>query len=189
MTSSNGNIFRVTGPLFEEFTDHRWIPPWINSWVKNRNDGDLRRHRARYDVVIMHRHLQKAYAINNLPNQRTKSLLNHFVTQLIVNKMIVLFVSKLVYIFFRVKHKWKVQYRHARATMKQTQIAFYGVSIIFSWPLLCDILLSMFWWVGVLHTGWNDKTMRLNGTVEVWEWIYNFNQYFLINVNTYLCWD
>ena len=26
MTSSNGNIFRVTGPLWEEFTGHRWIP-------------------------------------------------------------------------------------------------------------------------------------------------------------------
>ena len=27
MTSSNGNIFRVTGPLCGEFTCHRWIPP------------------------------------------------------------------------------------------------------------------------------------------------------------------
>ena len=26
MTSSNGNIFRVTGPLCWEFTGHRWIP-------------------------------------------------------------------------------------------------------------------------------------------------------------------
>ena len=26
MTSSNGNIFRVTGPLCGEFTCHRWIP-------------------------------------------------------------------------------------------------------------------------------------------------------------------
>ena len=26
MTSSNGNIFRITGPLCGEFTDHRWIP-------------------------------------------------------------------------------------------------------------------------------------------------------------------
>ena len=26
MTSSNGNIFRVTGQLFWEFTGHRWIP-------------------------------------------------------------------------------------------------------------------------------------------------------------------
>ena len=26
MTSSNENIFRVTGPLYGEFTGHRWIP-------------------------------------------------------------------------------------------------------------------------------------------------------------------
>ena len=26
MTSSNGNIFRVSGTLCEEFTSHRWIP-------------------------------------------------------------------------------------------------------------------------------------------------------------------
>ena len=26
MTSSDGNIFRVTGPLYGEFTGHRWIP-------------------------------------------------------------------------------------------------------------------------------------------------------------------
>ena len=26
MTSSNGNIFRVTGPLCREFTGYRWIP-------------------------------------------------------------------------------------------------------------------------------------------------------------------
>ena len=26
MTSSNGNFFRVTGPLCGEFTGHRWIP-------------------------------------------------------------------------------------------------------------------------------------------------------------------
>ena len=27
MTSSNGNIFHVTGPLYGEFTGHRWFPP------------------------------------------------------------------------------------------------------------------------------------------------------------------
>ena len=26
MTSSNENIFRVTGPLLGEYTGHRWIP-------------------------------------------------------------------------------------------------------------------------------------------------------------------
>ena len=67
MTSSNGNIFRVTGHLCGEFTGHRWIPrtkacaaelrcflwsvPWINGWVNNGEAGDLRRHRSHYDVT------------------------------------------------------------------------------------------------------------------------------------------
>ena len=69
MTLSNGNIFRVTGHLCGEFTCHQWIPltkandaelwcflwsePWINGWVNNREAGDLRRHRAHYDVIVM----------------------------------------------------------------------------------------------------------------------------------------
>ena len=69
ITSSNGNIFRVTGPLCGEFTGRRWIPPhkgqwrralmfslichWIDGWVNNREAGDLRRHRAYYDVIVM----------------------------------------------------------------------------------------------------------------------------------------
>ena len=61
MTSSNGNIFRVTGHLCGEFTGLRWIPhtkasdaePWINGWVNNREAGDLRRYRAHYDVSVM----------------------------------------------------------------------------------------------------------------------------------------
>ena len=69
MTSSNGNIFRVTGPLCGEFTGHRWIPrtkasdaelwcflwsaPWINGWANNREAGDLRRQCVHYDVIVM----------------------------------------------------------------------------------------------------------------------------------------
>ena len=69
MTSSNGNIFRVTGHLGGEFTGHRWIPHtkasdaelwcfiWseheINGWANNGDTGDLRRHRAHYDVTVM----------------------------------------------------------------------------------------------------------------------------------------
>ena len=68
MTSSNRNIFRVTGPLCGEFTGPRWIPltkasdaelwcfliyAWINSWVNNREAGDLRRNGAHYDVIVM----------------------------------------------------------------------------------------------------------------------------------------
>ena len=66
MTSSNGDIFRVTGHLCEEFTGNsphkgQWrralmfslICVWINGWVNNREAGDLRRHRAHYDVIVM----------------------------------------------------------------------------------------------------------------------------------------
>ena len=55
MTSSNGNIFRVTGPLCWEFTGPRGalIYAWINDWVNNREAGDLRRHRAHYEVIEM----------------------------------------------------------------------------------------------------------------------------------------
>ena len=29
------------------------ICAWINGWVNNREDGDLRRHRAHYDITVM----------------------------------------------------------------------------------------------------------------------------------------
>ena len=60
MTSTNGNFFRVTGPLC--FTGHPWIPHtrardaelwWTNGWVNNRDASDLRHHRAHYDVIVM----------------------------------------------------------------------------------------------------------------------------------------
>ena len=70
MTSSNGNIFRVTGHLCGEFTGQSpvnsprkgqqrrdlifsLICSWINGWVNNREAGDLRRHRVHYDVIVM----------------------------------------------------------------------------------------------------------------------------------------
>ena len=68
MKSSNGNIFRVTGPLWWEFTGYRqislsktndadlwsflWSAPWINGWVNNREAGDLGCHRARNDAIV-----------------------------------------------------------------------------------------------------------------------------------------
>ena len=48
-----------------EFTVHQWIPLtqtsdaelwwflWTNGWVSNQDAGDLRRHRAHYDVTVM----------------------------------------------------------------------------------------------------------------------------------------
>ena len=68
MTSSNGNILRVTGPLWGESIGHQWIPltkttdaelwffficAWFNSQANSRDAGDLRRHRAHYDVTVL----------------------------------------------------------------------------------------------------------------------------------------
>ena len=82
MTSSNGNIFRVTGPLYGEFTSHRWIPltkasdaelwcflwsaPWISGWVNNREAGNLRHHRAHYDVIVLFVNLLIPNRISNM---------------------------------------------------------------------------------------------------------------------------
>ena len=71
MTSPNGSIFRVTGPMWGEFTGHRRIPftkasdavLWCFLWpapeqtANNRDAGDLRLHRAHYDVTVMSRRL------------------------------------------------------------------------------------------------------------------------------------
>ena len=69
MTSSNRNLFRVTGHLCGEFTGPRWIPRtktsdaelwcflWsavgLKGWINNREAGDLRRYRVHYDVTVM----------------------------------------------------------------------------------------------------------------------------------------
>ena len=69
MTSSNGNIFRVTDHLCGEFTrsavnsphKSQWhgalmfslIWAWISGWENNREAGDLRRYHAHYDVIVM----------------------------------------------------------------------------------------------------------------------------------------
>ena len=68
MTSSNGNIFRVTGPFCGEFTGPGEFPaqmPVARSFdvffdlrlnkqlINNREAGDLRRLRGHYDVNVM----------------------------------------------------------------------------------------------------------------------------------------
>ena len=69
MTSSNGNIFRITGHLCGEFTGPRVNSPHKGQWrgdlmyslicvrisggINNSEAGDLRRHRAHYDVSVM----------------------------------------------------------------------------------------------------------------------------------------
>ena len=62
MTSSNGSIFRVSGPspVTGEFPSQRSVTRSFNVffdlcliWANNRGVGDLRHHRAHYDVTVM----------------------------------------------------------------------------------------------------------------------------------------
>ena len=66
MTSSNGNIFRVTGHLcgnspVNSLHKGQWcgalmfslICVWIKGWENNCEAGDPRRYRAHYDVIAM----------------------------------------------------------------------------------------------------------------------------------------
>ena len=68
MTSSNGNIFRVTGPcagnslITDEFALQRPVTRSFDVFFElclnkrlstNHEAGDLRRHRAHYDVTVM----------------------------------------------------------------------------------------------------------------------------------------
>ena len=69
MTSSNGSIFRVTGPLCgespvtDEFLSQRpvtrgfgvsLICTWTIGWVNSRFAGDVRRHGTHHDVTAIH---------------------------------------------------------------------------------------------------------------------------------------
>ena len=80
MTSSNGNIFRVTGPLYGEFTGPGEFPTQrpvtrsfdvffdlrLNKRLSNREAGDLRCYRGHYDVIVMN-HTCSWYVLSILP--------------------------------------------------------------------------------------------------------------------------
>ena len=84
MTSSNGNIFLVTGHFCGEFTGDKgqWrgalmfylICTWINGCINNREAGDLRRHRAHYDVAAM----TILYCLSNIFICTTSSMCRKF---------------------------------------------------------------------------------------------------------------
>ena len=80
MTSSNWDIFRVTGlcegnsPVTDEFPSQRLVTwrfdvffAWTNGWVNNRDAGDLRCHRTHYDVTVVFQNNNKEETV---PSQR-----------------------------------------------------------------------------------------------------------------------
>ena len=86
MTSSNGNIFRVTGSLCGELTGHRRISlakanaagldvfylicAWTNWRANNQDTGNLRRRRAHNDVTSMLRKFKTIWYDRNQGNEK-----------------------------------------------------------------------------------------------------------------------
>ena len=83
MTSSNGNIFRITGYWPFVWGIHRWpmnsphkrqwrgvlmfpLICWINVWANNREAGDLRRHRAHCNVSVMDQKAREPESVSRL---------------------------------------------------------------------------------------------------------------------------
>ena len=50
--------FPAQRPVTRSF-DVFFVCAWINAWVNNREAGDLRRHRAHYDVIVMKKNVRK----------------------------------------------------------------------------------------------------------------------------------
>ena len=95
MTSSNGNIFCATSHLCGglmvtgAFPPHKglwrralviyFVCAWINGWVNDGETGDLRRHRAHYDIIVMHKtNVQSSHLSILFEQQRiiTKAYIN-----------------------------------------------------------------------------------------------------------------
>ena len=79
MTSSNENIFHVTGHSCGDFPAQRpvmrnlmfsLICAWINGRVNNGDAGDLRRHRAHYDVTVMDLAVMREYQYGERSDSR-----------------------------------------------------------------------------------------------------------------------
>ena len=94
MTPSNGNIFRVTDPMWGEYTGHRWISltkaskaelwyflfcVWTNGWANSPDDGDLRRRYAHYDVDVISNKGKGIILENPAPQVRIKTTMRQLI--------------------------------------------------------------------------------------------------------------
>ena len=98
LTSSNGNIFCITVPLWREFTGRQWWIPltkasdlgvlmfslicaWTNSWANHCDASDLRCHHAQYDVTAVISMILVIHLLWNCPQ------MNDFWTLLMISSL------------------------------------------------------------------------------------------------------
>ena len=117
MTSSNGNIFHVTGPLWGNPTVTGGFPhkgpvtrnfdvffDLCNGWANNRKADDLGNHRANYDAPVMH--WSVVYFEININNNRSTDILFHpmYVTSRLFNVFQNVCSIKCIYILHSAAH-------------------------------------------------------------------------------------
>ena len=135
MTSSNGNIFCVTGPHKGQWRGalmFSLICAWIKGWVNNSEAGDLRRHRTHYDVIVMvnddEHHKTQPYAEPGLDA--------HFMNGKNQNSEAVLHLSLMLekYIHVSIMHSF-ARWRDANTIM---------LNVSHPWPFLGEFV-AVFW--------------------------------------------
>ena len=110
MTSSNGNIFRITGPLCREFTGPSEFPTqrpvtrsfevffictWINDRVNNLEAGDLRHHHGHYDVNVIIFLIFHKYLIYLTDISYFQPIKHEVKTDILLRKQMIRIVAKL----------------------------------------------------------------------------------------------
>ena len=147
MTSSNGNIFRVTGPSpVPVNSPHKgqWrgalmfslICVWINGWVNKREAGDLRRHRGHYDVSVMSRKglvPNKLQAITLTNDDSVLLIASSGHNELKLEIKIIIFVIRLSKpCFYRDSHGvvyWWIMSRPATYTDSSSRDLWHGLAV------------------------------------------------------------
>ena len=201
MTSSNGNIFRVTGPLWgggggspvNSPQKSQWRGALMFSLICARIDGwvnarDLRRHRAHYDVIVMFFVILKLrYCVNILYTHTLKIASTDT------------YFNKLLEAIF---HTWTnfnigaVHCMQARESVKSccsTLLKFYSFDDSFGWAHapLCNHGLIPAWKSNLVSGKVSDEItypfqVFKSATVEVWEWISNSIPHFVKHGCNYL---
>ena len=168
-SSSNENNYCVTGHLCGEFTGHRWIPRTKASdaelWCLFREAGDLRRHRAHYDVTVMQTSSALPFLCEGNPHlwgestrkrwnrQTNVQLWQDFMLLLISNVQAIAQTVELPRIYFALTLMW----RHMGAILSFEHYYLTGMVLE---------LLFYYWAFGVFGNYWKCHCRHSTNTAQ-----------------------
>ena len=119
------------------------ICAWTNAWVNNREAGDLRRHCAHYDVIVMHRqnthYVESVWPDNRKSVERKQCNALHLTTPTVIFEpcaymwfaLLTVLLSCLVYYVARMYMSWTNLHIHIRYTGRIFNEFFNRMTVIF----------------------------------------------------------